>query len=378
MARRKHGEGTIVKRADGRYMAALIVETEKGKQRKYFYGKTSREVQKKLDQAKRDRDQGTFVTERGQRLDVYLNRWLEEVHKPSIRASSYVLYRGLLDNHIIPALGHIQLQKLTPRQVQAFYAVKLDEGLNAKTVNKMHIVLSMALDNALKWNMVARNVCDAVTKPREVPYEYVVLTEEQAKRFLVSVRGDALEGIITLVLALTLRRGEVLGLKWDDVDFEHRCLYIRRTVSRIGGKMGVVERPPKSKAGRRVLPLPDFVIAVLHREQKRQEECKAILGAKWKDGGYVFPNSVGGYYHESSVRERFKRLLKRAGLPDIRFHDLRHSAATFLLAMGVNPKEVQELLGHSSFRMTMDLYGHVLQSMRDDARQKLDDFFGGE
>lgn len=371
MARRKQGEGTIVKRADGRYMAAI---THEGK-RKYFYGKTSKEVQEKLHTARQEQKQGTLVTEKSQKLGVYLDHWLEQVHKPSIGARSYILYRGLLDNHIIPALGHIQLQKLTPQQVQAFHTKKLEDGYNAKTVNKMHIVLSMALDNAVKWNMVARNVCDVVTKPRETPYEIQPLTEEQAKRLIEVACDSILEGIITVVLALTLRRGEVLGLKWNDIDFEGKCLYVRHTTGRIG-KMGIVEKRPKTKSGLRKILLPEFVIAALRREQARQEKRKVDLGPKWKNSGYVFPNGHGGFLQESNLDDYYKRLLQRAGLPDIRFHDLRHSAATLLLSMGVNPKVVQEMLGHSSIMTTLNIYGHVLPSMQQDARQKLDDFFG--
>jgi integrase len=154
----------------------------------------------------------------------------------------------------------------------------------------------------------------------------------------------------------------------------NKCLSIRRSVGRVG-KYGIVEKEPKTKSGLRKIDLPDFLIDVLKRHQQRQEEQKARKGAAWKNSGYVFCNTVGNFYHEGDLTDRYKRMLRRAGLPDIRFHDLRHSAATLLISMGVHAKVVQELLRHSSITTTLNIYAHVLPSMQQEAMQKLQEFY---
>ena len=371
---RGHGEGTISQRKDGRWQAQITLEGGQRK-RKTFYGKTKKEVQEKLRVAINEQKQGTLATGQAQILKVYLLHWIDDVHKSSVTTRTYLSYRASINNHIIPALGDIAVQKLTPQHLQSFYAHKLEEGLSAKTVNRFHMVLHQALDNAVRWNIVSRNVCKMVTRPREVRYEIQPLTEVQARKLLDAVKGDVLEGIITLALVVGLRRGELLGLKWDDVDFEGKFLLVRRSAGRVG-TLGIIESDPKTTKSRRKIMLPDFVIDVLKRHRERQLVAKAELGSKWQDSGYIFTNSQGGFLVETQLYNLYKRLLKRAELPNIRFHDLRHSAATIMISMGVNVKVVQEVLGHSKINMTLDTYTHVLPSMQQDAIQRLDTLYG--
>ena len=368
MGKHANGEGSIVQRKDGRWMATLTID---GK-RRYFYGNTQKEALEKRRAAQREHAQGILATGPTQTLKVYLNHWLEEVHRPSVGLRTYLGYRGKLDNYIVPALGHIQLRKLTPQQVQSFYAKMLKEGLKANTVNGIHNILHSALDNAVRWNLVSRNVSDLVTKPRIVKPKIHPLTEEQARTLLDAVKGDVLEGIITVTLVTGLRRGEVLGLKWEDIDLENKYLYVRRSVGR-AYKYGIVVSEPKTKSGIRVIKLPNIVIDVIAEHKVLQDAVKAKLGTRWQDSGYVFCNGIGEFLDESQLQLMYKRLLKRAMLPNIRFHDLRHSAATIMISMGVNPKVVQEILGHSNISMTMDTYAHVLPSMQQDAMEKLND-----
>ena len=372
MAKRAHGEGSITHRKDGRWMTTMTLEDGK---RKYFYGATQAEALGKLREALHQQKQGTLATGKAQTLKTYLNHWLEDVHKSSIKPTTYVSYRAILNNHILPALGHIQVHKLTPQHVQSFYAKKLKEGLSPKTINRSHALLHKALDNAVRWNIVARNVCDVVTKPREKRYEIHPLTEEQARKLLEAVKGDTLEGAITVALTTGMRRGELLGLKWEDIDFEGKCIYVRRSALHVG-KRGVVESDPKTAMSRRKIMLPHFVIDVLKMHQLRQREKKAACRGAWKDSGYVFCNGQGGYLSDAQLYKMYKRLLRQAGLPNIRFHDLRHSAATIMISMGVNPKVVQEVLGHSNIGMTLNTYTHVLPSMQEEATAKLDNLFG--
>lgn len=368
MAKHANGEGSIVLRKDGRWMATLTLDSK----RKYFYGNTQKEALEKRRAAQREHAQGILATGPTQTLKVYLNHWLEDVHKPSVGIRTYLGYRGKLKNYIFPALGHVQLQKLTPQHIQSFYAKMLKEGLKASTINGMHNILHSALDNAVRWNLVSRNVSDLVTKPRKVKHKIQPLTEEQARTLLDAVKGDILEGIITVTLVTGLRRGEVLGLKWDDIDLENKYIYIRRSVGR-AYNYGIIVSKPKSESGLRVIKLPNIVIDVIAQHRVRQDAAKAHLGTKWQDSGYVFCNSKGKFLGESQLHIMYKRLLKRAMLPNIRFHDLRHSAATIMISMGINPKVVQEILGHSTISMTMDTYAHVLPSMQQDAMEKLND-----
>ena len=278
---------------------------------------------------------------------------------------------------MIPLLGHTQLQRLTPQQIQSFYAKKLDEGLSAKRVRGFHAVLHRALENAVKWNLVARNVCDLVTPPLPQRHEIQTLTPDQVQRLLQAAREHKLEALLTVAVATGMWRGELLGLHWQDIDFKTRSIYVRRSVGRIG-KFGIVESEPKTQRSRRKITLPTFVLDTLKQHQEHQQEMRAKAGELWRETGIVFCNIYGGYLEASNLHYAFKRLLEIAELPNIRFHDLRHSAATILLGLGVHPKIVQELLGHSNISMTMDIYSHVLPSMQQETMDKLDDLFKGK
>ena len=371
MARRGHGEGSIYQRKDGRWAASISLENRK---RKTFYGKTRREVQEQLKVALREQQQGMLATGPQQSMKHYLEYWLEEVHKPSILSTTYRGYRIFLNKHILPALGHVQLQRLTSQQVQAFYTKKLKEGLAAKTVRNMHGLLHKALDNAVRWGLVPRNVSDAVSLPRQTRHEIQPLNRVQAQRLLEAAKGHALQGLLTLAVTTGMREGELLALRWQDIDFDTQSLQNRRSMSFIPGK-GYVELEPKTEKGRRKIMLPSFVCEALKQHRLRQLERRLKVGTRWQERDLVFCNIYGGFLDPAHLRQRFDRLLRDAGLPDVRFHDLRHSAATILLSMGVHPKVVQELLGHSQIDVTMDTYSHVLPSMQQEAMEKLDDLF---
>lgn len=371
MANRGHGEGTIYQRKDGRWVASITLENRK---RKTFYGKTRKEVQEKLRIALNEQKQGILATGPQQTVKQFLEQWLEEVHKPAIRIGTYKGYRMYLDNHIIPALGHVQLQKLTPQRVQAFYSHMQQEGLSAKSVNNIHGMFHKALDKAVQWGLVPRNVCDAVSLPKQARHEIQPLNEEQARQLLVSARGNGLEGLITLAVTTGMRSGELLALKWRDINLDNRSLHIQRSMSYIPGK-GYLEFEPKTSKSRRKIVLPPFVCEALKLHWARQLEVRLKAGERWQDRDLVFCNIYGGYLDPAHLRQRFDKLLKEAGLPDVRFHDLRHSAATILLSIGVPAKVVQEILGHSQIGMTMDTYSHVLPDMQQQAMDKMNDVF---
>jgi len=367
------GEGSVYQRADGRWVAQVPLE-DGG--RKLIYRKTEKEALSVLRKALNEQEQGTLATGPQQTLKTYLMHWLEEVHRPTIRLSTYVKYRKLIYTYIIPALGHIRLQKLTPQQVLALYRRKEKEGLSPKTINSIHGVLHKALDNAVRWNLISRNVCDLVSPPRIVKREIQTLTMKQTRDLVQAAHGHRLEVILMLAITTAMRRGELLGLKWSDIDFENQFLQVRRTLDFIAGYGGYVETEPKTAKARRKIMLPDFVINALKQHRVQQLELRLKAGADWQEQDYVFTGLKGGPLNPRYILKMFDRLLRNAGLPHMRFHDLRHSAATLLLSMGVNPKVVQEILGHSNISMTMDVYSHVLPSMHKEAMDKWDDAFG--
>ena len=378
MARRGHGEGSIYLRSDGRWAASISVEDGK---RKTFYGKTRKEVQEQLKAALYDQQKGTLVTGPQQKVGQFLTHWLEDVHKQSIRSRTYERYEEIVRLHLVPGIGHHQLQKLSPQHLQSFYTKKLEEGLSTTTVISFHNVLHKALETAVRWNLLPRNICDLVSPPRRKRFEIQPLGIEQVQQLLAAARGHRLEALFILALASGLRRGELIGLKWQDINFLTGTLQVRRILTRVPSKLpgkGYVEAEPKAEKGRRSILLPPFVIEALKQHRAKQLESKLKAGSAWQDHDYVFCTSIGTHLNPTrDILDQLKALLKKAGLPDIRFHDLRHSSATMLLGMGVHPKIVQEILGHSQISMTMDTYSHVLPTMQREAMSKMNDALQG-
>jgi len=371
MGRKGHGEGSITKRKDGRYQGSITLENHK---RKYFYGWTRKEVQDKVNTALYELKQGTLATGPQQTLKACLERWLEQVVKLTKKPNTYRTYRYAIGCHLVPALGHIKLQKLTIGHIQAFYGERAST-LNRKTLAVMRSALSGALEDALKQGFVGRNVSELIDLPPVERYEGQILTVEQAKKLLEVARGSRLDALLLLTLTTGMRRGELVALHWSDVDLEKGTLQVRHTLVRVGGK-GLVEGEPKSKAGRRKIALADVVIEALKKHRVRQLEARIKMGDRWQEHGLIFPNIYGAYFNPDHVWRLFKKLLKQAGLPNVRFHDLRHSAATVLIAAGVPLKVVSELLGHSSVAITADIYAHVLPEMQQEVVRRMDDLYG--
>ena len=373
MGKRANGEGSVYRRkSDGRWVGSLSLPDGT---RKVFYGKKQSEVIAKLDEAANDLRRGMLAVGSNTTLQEYLENWLENVHKPTIRLSTYLNYRKLLKNYLVPGLGKIKIHRLTPQQVQAFYSQKMSQGLAPKTVNNIHGVLHKALNNAVMWNILPRNVCDAVTPPRIPRKEKNVLTKQQAHTLLEEVRAHRLEALLTLAITTGIREGELLALHWQDIHFEDGSLQVKRAVSYLKG-YGYVESEPKTAKGRRMIKLPVFVVDILTRHKVQQEEQRRQVGSAWIETDLVFTNAQGYFYSASTLRKVFLRFLVSIGLPHMRFHDLRHSAATILLAMKVHPKIVQEILGHSQIAMTLDVYSHALPSMQEEVTKQWDSEFG--
>jgi integrase len=381
--RRGNGEGGIYQREDGRWCASVSLGFVNGKRkRKVVYGATRKEVADKLKVLQRELDAGVnMVTER-QTVKQFLETWLEQSIKPQRKAKTYHSYEQIVRLYLIPYLGHHQLTKLAPEHVQTMLNSLLNEGktggrrLSPRTVQYVRAVLSQALNQALRWGKVARNVALVVDSPRVEKFKIAPLTEKQAQQLLDAVAGHRLEQLYRLTLSLGLRQGEVLGLRWEDVDFAKRTIRISGAIQQLGGKIQRVT--PKTDASTRTLPLTPLLFRSLKAHAERQAEEKRELGEEWQDHDLVFPSEVGTPLAPRNLQRHFKGLLKKAGLPEtIRFHDLRHSCATFLIAQGVHPRVVMELLGHSQISVTMNTYAHVLPDTQRDAAAKLDDLLGG-
>jgi integrase len=374
MPKRGNGEGSIYKRKeDNKWVGSITLDDGK---RKVFYGKTKKEVTEKLVQFRHDEQQGVLVPTSQQTLAVFLTDWLENTQKRSLRPRTYERYEEVVRLHLIPAFGKLQLQKLSAQHLQAFYEKKQSGGLSSATVNTIHNVLHKALQSAVKWNLIPRNVCKLVSPPRRERFEVNVLSLEEIQKLLNIAKGRQIEGIVCLAVATGLRRGELMGLKWQDIDLDAGTLQVKRILSRVPSKMpgqGYVEAETKTKKSRRSIVIAPFAIEALRQHRVRQLEAKLKAGSKWQETGYVFCTSIGTHVNPTrDILDPFKALLEEAGLRDIRFHDLRHSAATLLLSAGVHPKVVQEILGHSQISITMDIYSHVLPNMQQDAMSKLD------
>ncbi len=378
--RRHYGEGTVFLRKDGRWQANISLGRDEatGKRKRLTrYGKTKDEAYAELHKALEEQRKGILIQPNQQTVGNFLNDWLEHVHRTTLKLSSYLLYRRCLDNHIIPALGYIKLQKLHQSHVQAFYTKKLDEGLAPSNIQLFHAILHEALDHAVEWEYVVRNVCDLVHPPRLVRKRKPrFLTKEQALHLLKALRGQQLEALVSLALATGMRRGELLALRWSDMNLEDGSIQVQRTVDRLPG-YGLYESEPKSDSSRRRIVLPGRIVEVLKQHRAEQLDAQQRAGDKWRDLDIVFSSRVGGFIEPAQINRRFNAAVKAAGLPPMRFHDLRHSAATLLLAMGIHPKVVQELLGHSQISITMNLYSHVLPSMQRGAMQDMDRFLRG-
>ena len=366
--RRGNNEGLIRKRTDGRWEARLTLE---GGKHKYFYGKTRQEVVRALNGAIRDKDQGIPPVEERQTLEKFLQSWLETV-KHTIKPSTWQRYEDYVRLHTIPVLGKYQLTKLLPQQIQALYNQKLKEGLSPTTVHHLHAMLHRALNSAMRLGLLQRNITDMVEAPRMAVYKYVTLTAEQARSFLASASGERLEALYVLAIATGMREGELLALRWADIDFEYATLHVRSTLHYLHGEFSFSE--PKTAFSRRQIALPQIVIQALKRHRHLLDEEKAVLGEAWDTThDLVFPNTVGKPINPSNLVLRdFRPLLEKANLPLIRFHDLRHTAATLLLKAGIHPKVVSEMLGHSHISITLSVYSHVTPDMQRTAAVAMD------
>ncbi len=365
--KRANAEGSIFRRKDGLWCAAYTTGRDAtGKlRRQYIYGKTRKEVAAKLTEKLNDMNQGIILEPTKQSLGQFLDAWMVTVKKGSVRPTTYETYTYVL-RHTEP-IRDIPLAKVTAQHVQRLLSDLRQAGLG-RTIEVLHAVLSQAFDQAVKWNLVPRNIIDAVKVPKVPRKDTNSLTEEEVQRFLDAAKDDRLYALYVLALSCGLRFAEILGLRWSDVDMKVKTITLAHQLGRDGELL-----PLKTDKSKGTLRIPDMAVDALkkHRQQQRLERLRA--GEIWHDLDLVFCTEIGTPLNQSNIRNRsFYPILEKAGLPRIRFHDLRHTCATLLLLRGVHPKIVQELLRHSRFGTTMDIYSHVLPPMMDEAARTMD------
>jgi integrase len=369
--RRGNNEGTIVQRKDGRWAGAVTTGLA---QRRWVYGKTREEVARRVIDALKSTQDGVPIPGELETVERFLTKWLEQTVRPKVRPVTLVSYATIVRLHLIPELGAVRLSRLTPADVQGLLNRKMVAGLSPRRVEYIRGVLRQALGHAVKWGLLQRNVVDLTDRPRPTRQDLRPLDAQQALVFLHSVRGDRLEALYHLALALGMRQGELLGLRWDDVDLERGFVRVRRSLVRIGGQFVLTE--PKTDRSARRLPLPSTLMETLRAHKRRQTE-EQLAAPAWGGWDLVFTTPSGQPLHSKSVTKAFQAHVDAAGLPRQRFHDLRHACASLLMAQGVHPRVVMEVLGHATITTTMNTYTHVTEATQREALAGLSSSLSG-
>ena len=379
-SKRTNGEGSVFQRRDrGTWVAQVPVGYyPNGNLRlKRYTCATQAEARAKLREAQEALARGANLGAPTQSLAAYLDAWLAQVVRPAVEPKTHEGYAYIV-GLIAPALGKIPLDKLTPQHVQTLLN-DLQEGggdggrgLSARTAQYARATLRRALGQALRWGLVTRNVATLVEPPKLRREEVQPFTEDEARRLLAAVAGDRLEALYATALALGLRKGELLGLQWDDVDPTGGKLEVRRQLQQLRGQRPVL-KALKTRASRRTLDLPPALVERLAAHRERQRREYAAKGREWRPGGLVFPSTAGTPLGQRNLTRHYKRLLGRAGLPERRFHDLRHTAASLLFGQGLEATAVQRVLGHSSIAVTNDTYLHLMPRAKRRSAEVMDD-----
>jgi len=377
---RANGEGTIYKRKDGRWCGQITVGTdsETGKsKRKTFYGDTRKEVAKKMTEVKHKLNTGEYIEPSNMKLSEWLNKWIEG-RKNTLAYNTLKSYKGLIKNHINPNIGGVKLKNLKTRQVQELLNYKLEDGkikgeggLSPRTVEYIYQTLHAALEQAVKEQFITRNICKAVEVPEKHDEdEMQTWNREQVSSFMKTAKNYKYYILHYLAVNTGMRQGELLGLKWKDVNFEKEIINVKRQYDR-----SLKFKKLKSDSSKRVIPLADNVVSELKSYRIRQNEDKLALGEEYIDKDLIGCNKKGEPINHRCLVRDFKRIIKEAELPEIRFHDLRHTFATLFLEAGGNIKTLQQMLGHASINITIDTYGHVSEEMLSAAANKMEGMY---
>jgi integrase len=394
--RRGRGEGSITKRADGRWEARLDLGYVNGRRRyKALYGRTRKGVSEQLHQAKQSQAEGTLVTDERMTVGKWLDHWMDvvlanRVANGTLEEVTRNHYSDVVRLHLKPVLGQHRLSKLTPAHIDGLIALRR-ERYSPNSLRIMRTTLRKSLRDARKNGFFVPSAAIDLSEPVSVPRRAKSwLDEAAARQLLASIEGDRLEALYVTTLSLGLRRGEALALQWSDIDFAKRTVRVHRSLKRVtnrplmdgsfpgGQRTRLVVGEPKTEGSSRTQPLPDRIVEVLRRHEIRQKEERLAAGATWSHTDFVFTTPIGTAIDPDNVSHYFSTACKRAGLGHRNLHQLRHSAASILLAQGVPLHEVSRFLGHSTISVTMDVYGHLAEEgLRAAARAMNEALWGG-
>ena len=375
-----------VRKRGNKWCAEIFIGIDENGKRKRIYISQDTKKAAEAEAAKiiSEINAGGFIEPSNETFGDYLERWLEST-SATVRPTTVRGYTSMIRKHFIPALGHIPLAKLRPIDLQQYYATALKKGrkdgrgtsLSPQTVLHHHRLIHRTLEQAVKWGLLARNVADAAEPPRVPEYNHQTWTADESNRFLRGIRDERLYALYATALMTGMRRGEVLGLPWENVDLDGAWISVRQALIEIKHQPVISEL--KSKSSKRRISIPDELVRSLRTHRKQQAEERLLFGPDYEDHGLVFCQPNGRLLHPHNISARkFHRLCKKAGVKQLRFHDMRHTHASLLLARGVHPKVVADRLGHSNVDLTLNTYSHVVESVERDVAKEVDGLFSQE
>ena len=385
--KRNHNEGSIRERADGRFEIRVTAgyDFEIGKPKRIsYYAKTKAEAIQKLHEEEYKIHFQKHVDPTSTTFLDWLRLWLETYMKNKVKQSTYVSYRGYIENHLAPAFPTLKLKDLTTKLLQDFYNYKQNtQGLSPKTILNLHRCLHKAMNQAVLEHYIDFNPCDAVSLPRNEKPQVEILTREEQQKLIYTSYKYRYGIFIRLTLATGIRLGELLGLRWEDIDFGKRMLSIRRTINRlpkvdyngVGNSTEIVIQEPKTKNSIRSIPLIPNIASELQQWKNVQQNDAMTSGAAYQDSGFLVTNPFGGYLEPRTFKDAYDEILKASGLGHYTFHALRHTFATRAMEQGMDAKTTSILLGHSSVSFTLDTYTHVLDSQKQEEMKVMEEFF---
>jgi integrase len=363
-----NGEGTVYQRADGKWAGQIYVNQSDGRRvRRSVYAATRREVAQKIAELRERSDVGRPIAPVSLTLEAFLNEWLTQIVAVRVRANTLNAYKYNIERYLIPDLGRKKLATLSARELRLYIESLKARGVGARTVKYVHSTLRAALEDAVREEILDKNVAKLVRVPAPEKTDRVPLSVDEVRAFLKSSHDDRLYAMFVVFALLGMRRSEVLGLRWEDIDLDGGVLQVRRGLQRIDGKLTVL--PTKTARSKRTIPLPGVVASVLAAHKERQEFEHRQLAERWPDSGYVFTTPIGTPIDPRNCTRLVQAACKTAGVRVVRLHDFRHGCVSVLLGLGVPPRTAMDIVGHSTIEMTMNVYGHVTL---DDKREALD------
>ncbi len=377
---RQYGNGAIASLKDGSgKVVGYRGQPTIGGKRYSFRAKTKGEVRRMIDEAKVAHAQGRLHADKTQTVSEYLWGWLETKRRSqNLRVKTLECYELNIRERLVPHIGTKKLSDLRPAEVQDTYNQLLARGLSPFSVIQAHRLLHKALADAVKLDIIARNVTEAVDPPRVPRKEMKTLTADQLETLFEATRGDRFHALWIVLGLVGLRRSEAVGLRWGDIDFEAGTLTVKRGLHRYKRGGGLQFTEPKSETSRRTVHLPKSVIRALHERKEQQAFERNAARGGWEEHDLVFATVFGKPLDPNRVNYYFRKALDKAGLPSVRVHDMRHSCATVHMKNGVNGPTVQRWLGHSSITLTLGTYSHVSADMLEDAAERMDILFDRE